>query len=62
MRREQQFDPAEHECMVRRLHEEHQTKLGKLALFEELMTYVDDGICTFDQAVEQYKRDVNEAA
>lgn len=33
-------------------------QLGMYALFEEMMAYVDDGKCTFDQAIEQFKHDL----
>jgi len=52
------FDPLAHEQMVRDLHDESKARLGRLALFEEMMTYVDQGQCTFDEAIAQYKHDL----
>lgn len=53
-----EFDPEAHETFVRSLHDERRATLGKYALFEEVMTYVDKGMCTFDEAITQYKHDL----
>ena len=53
-----EFDPTSHEQFVRGLHDERRGTLGKVALFEEVMTYVDRGDCTFEEAIAQYKHDL----
>jgi len=52
--------------MGERVERDHETevleaydqRLGRIALFEDLMGYVDTGDCTFDEAIEQYKHDL----
>lgn len=46
----------DHETFALELYER---RLGQYALFEELMGYVDTGDCTFDQAIKQYKHDLD---
>ena len=53
-----EFDPDAHERLVRDLHDDQKARLGKFALFEEVMVYVDAGMCTFEEAIAQYKHDL----
>lgn len=53
-----EFDPNAHEQMVRQLHAESDARIGRLALFEEMMVYVDNGDCTLEQAIAQYQHDL----
>lgn len=53
-----EFNPDAHEEFVRSLHADRDKSLGKYALFEEVMRHVDEGKCTFDEAIANYKHDL----
>lgn len=38
--------------------ERYERRLGMYALFEEVMRHVDQGKCTFEEAVANYKHDL----
>lgn len=56
-----EFDPQQHEEFVSQRLQDLHRGVARVALFEEMMTFVDNGDCTFDQAVEQYLHDAAEA-
>jgi hypothetical protein len=50
-----EFDPAQHEQDVADTYE----RLGKYALFDELVDYALDGHCSLDEAIAQFKHDLH---
>lgn len=50
-----EFDQARHDEVV----EEGYRRIARVALFDELIDMHHDGLCTFDQAVEQYRHDAD---
>lgn len=52
-----EFDPAKHDEFVsERLHT-LRLHTARVALFDELIDMHLDGMCSFDEAVDQYKHD-----
>ena len=50
-----EFDPAKHERDVDEAYE----RLGKYALFDELIDMHHKGMCSFDEAIAQFKHDLS---
>jgi hypothetical protein len=53
-----EFDPAAHEIFVETRLEQLRVQAARMAIFDELIDYAIDGICTFDEAVTQYLHDI----
>lgn len=51
------FDPEVHEQYVSERLQYQRELIAKVALFDELIDMHLDGICTFDEAIDQYKHD-----
>lgn len=51
-----EFDPIKHERDV----QESWRRIGKYALFDEMIDYYLDGDCSFEEAVQQYQHDASE--
>lgn len=53
-----EFDPVQHEEFVSQRVLELQKKAARIAIFDEMIDYHLDGQCSFDEAVTQFRHDI----
>lgn len=54
-----EFDPEAHEEFVSARLLAVRKQAARLAIFEEMMDYVDRGMCSFNEAIDQYLHDID---
>jgi len=53
-----EFDPEAHEKFVSQRVIELQKAAARVAIFDELIDMHHDGMCSFDEAIAQFKHDI----